>query len=270
MPSSWKFPEEPDDSKRVMDDAIDPAMPQNPEGVRDGGGCSAGKKTDGSSSTQEKMDDATGEQTRSLSTETGTHDVGIESREKRMEILERLEEYLRSMRTEQPSGATSGSRGLLADRVEVLLQTITNDILRGCSTLPRLEAGRVSCAYFATGCVTHKFRADYKLFRWLVADVENKVPPSAGIVFMPSGEEIWEQNGKRQSHIVFPRASTFFDYVRITRDMNKVNIAKEDRNQARVSGLRSVRVVRSRSENFARPGQTNHYVRREKLCDHTN
>ena len=179
----------------------------------------------------------------------GVAATSLEQVEHRMkhQVKEIVEKELRRSRT------MSDHAGLIEGRVRAARVLWTDELLRHCSTMPRpRKSDDAPYAHVLTGgCVTHRFKIDYELFGYVLKDIEEKVDPYGSVMVTPSGDYMIGRSAKMTTDIIFNKASTFFDWLGITKDMDRMGILVEDRNQPGSGGTQSVRIMGALRQNLA-------------------
>ena len=111
---------------------------------------------------------------------------------------------------------------LREERVRACRSMWCDELLRQCSVLPRPPHQKTAYAEaLATGTTTHKFKIDYKLFTYVLDDVKAKVLPYGSVVIDPSNDDIPGRAARLQTHIIFKDAASFFDWIGISKDMDR-------------------------------------------------
>ena len=121
----------------------------------------------------------------------------------------------------------------------------SDELLRHCSTLPRPRmSDDVPCAHVLTGgCITHKFKIDYELFGYVLKEIDDNVDPYGSVMVTPSGDYMIGRSAKMTTDIIFNKASTFFDWIGITKEMDRMGILVEDRDKPGSDGTQFMRIM---------------------------
>ena len=134
---------------------------------------------------------------------------------------------------------------VLSERVRAVRVVMTDEILRKCSAMPRSKRGKHS-AYakaLAVGSTCHEFKMDYDMFKYLVEDIDQCNLPRGSVTLSPTVTEVIGRTARLERHVIFENSGCFFDWLGITRDMNRGNILVDDWNQESAEGKHCMRIM---------------------------
>ena len=248
--ASWRFtgeqftPEKPDDVSRTRQCAS--SQPSD-DGVGDPDGADAevGDRVSAAATASTPKTPAQAQKSKKRNMDKEDHG----ERQKWTSLapnLTAIHERLLTLESASARNKKCDHADLVESRVRATRMIMMDTILRNASNLPRprpADNNEKHMHVLATGCVEHTFHMDYDLFKYILTDIELTMRPYGSVLVKPYGDEIVGRTARVSRHVIFRTAKSFFDWLGITEDMNRMAVLVEDRDQHGTGGVQAMRVM---------------------------